>query len=122
MSLEEIPMPRLRDALRVLPCLLLIGAAASAQPATGFAEAPPKGPYSDVDDLHAVLETLKIGRSVLAGCSNGSRLAVDYTLAHPDRVEALVLVGPLVSGLPYSETSPSRRARRKVADQRIPIG
>jgi len=64
---------------------------------------PPKGAYSDVDDLHAVLETLKVGRAVLVGCSNGSRLAVDYTLAHPDRVEALVLVGPVVSGLPYSE-------------------
>ena len=64
---------------------------------------PPTGPYSDVDDLHAVLETLKAGRAVLVGCSNGSRLAVDYTLAHPDRVEALVLVGPVVSGLPYSE-------------------
>ncbi len=64
---------------------------------------PPKGPYSDVDDLHAVLETLKVGRAVLVGCSNGSKLAVDYTLAHPDRVEALVLVGPVVSGLPYSE-------------------
>src|SRR5436309_5054018 len=63
----------------------------------------PKGPYSDVDDLQAVFETLKIGRAVLVGCSNGSRLAVDYTLAHPDRVEALVLVGPVVSGLPYSE-------------------
>ncbi len=65
--------------------------------------APPKGPYSDVDDLQAIVETLKVGRAVLVGCSNGSRLAVDYTLAHPDRVEALVLVGPVVSGLPYSE-------------------
>ena len=65
--------------------------------------AVPKGPYSDVDDLHAVFESLKIGRAVLAGCSNGSRLAVDYTLAHPERVEALVLVGPVVSGLSYSE-------------------
>ena len=64
---------------------------------------PPKGPYSDVDDLHAIFETLKVGRAVLVGCSNGSKLAVDYTLAHPDRVEALVLVGPVVSGLPYSE-------------------
>jgi len=64
---------------------------------------PPKGPYSDVDDLNAILETLRIGRAVLVGCSNGSRLAVDYTLAHPDRVEALVLVGPVISGLPYSE-------------------
>ncbi len=64
---------------------------------------PPKGPYSDVDDLQAVFATLKVGRAVLVGCSNGSRLAVDYTLAHPDQVEALVLVGPVISGLPYSE-------------------
>jgi pimeloyl-ACP methyl ester carboxylesterase len=68
----------------------------------GRSEAP-KGPYSDVDDLNAVFETLRIGRAALVGCSNGSKLAVDYTLAHPDRVEALVLVGPVLSGLPYSE-------------------
>jgi pimeloyl-ACP methyl ester carboxylesterase len=68
----------------------------------GRSEAP-KGPYSDVKDLQALFATLQIGRAVLVGCSNGSRLAVDYTLAHPDRVVALVLVGPVVSGLPYSE-------------------
>jgi pimeloyl-ACP methyl ester carboxylesterase len=151
-------MPNLRDALLALPCLLLMAAAASAEPATGFVDAPgggrlwyeakgqgspvvllhdglvssagwdgpfdslsqsfrvirydrrgfgrseaPKGPYSDVDDLNAVFEALRIGRATLVGCSNGSKLAVDYTLAHPDRVEALVLVGPVISGLPYSE-------------------
>lgn len=62
-----------------------------------------KQAFSDVDDLHAVLETLKIDRAVLVGCSNGAKLAVDYTLAHPERVGSLVLVGPVVSGLPYSE-------------------
>ena len=151
-------MPNLRDALLALPCLLLMAAAASAETATGFVDAPgggrlwyeakgtgapivflhdglvssagwegpfdslsqsfrvirydrrgfgrsepPKGPYSDIDDLQAVFETLKIGRAALVGCSNGSKLAVDYTLAHPDKVEALVLVGPVISGLPHSE-------------------
>lgn len=62
-----------------------------------------KEPFSDVDDLHAVLESLKIERAALVGCSNGAKLAVDYALAHPDRVGSLVLVGPVVSGLPYSE-------------------
>src|SRR5947209_4733508 len=62
-----------------------------------------KEPYSDVEDLQAVFDALKLGRAALAGCSNGSKLAVDYTLAHPDRVEALFLVGPVISGLPYSE-------------------
>ena len=64
---------------------------------------PPKGPYSDVDDLHTFFESLKISRAILVGCSNGAKRAVDYTLAHPDRVQALVLIGPVVSGLPYSE-------------------
>ncbi|HEX4961735.1 MAG TPA: alpha/beta fold hydrolase [Thermoanaerobaculia bacterium] len=62
-----------------------------------------KDPFSDVDDLQAVFEALKIGRAALVGCSNGSKLAVDYTLAHPERVEALFLIGPVISGLPYSE-------------------
>ncbi|HEX9944228.1 MAG TPA: alpha/beta fold hydrolase [Thermoanaerobaculia bacterium] len=75
---------------------------------------PPKGPYSDIDDLHAVFEALKIARAVVVGCSSGGRLAVDYALAHPDRVEALVLVGPVVSGLPYSE----HFLRRTIANYR----
>jgi pimeloyl-ACP methyl ester carboxylesterase len=62
-----------------------------------------KEPYSDVEDLQAVFDALKIGRAALVGCSNGSKLAVDYTLAHPDRVESLFLIGPVVSGPPYSE-------------------
>ncbi|MEA2602920.1 MAG: hypothetical protein QOF89_3912 [Acidobacteriota bacterium] len=68
----------------------------------GRSEAP-KEPYSDVEDLQAVFDALKIGHAALVGCSNGSKLAVDYTLTHPDRVESLFLVGPVVSGLPYSE-------------------
>jgi pimeloyl-ACP methyl ester carboxylesterase len=68
----------------------------------GRSEAP-KEPWSDVDDLHALFESLKLGRALLIGCSYGGSLAVDYALAHPDRLEGLVLVGPVVSGLPYSQ-------------------
>lgn len=60
-------------------------------------------PYSHLDDLAAFLDALKIDRAVLVGCDNGARLALDYALAHPDRVSALVLSGPVVSGLPFSE-------------------
>jgi pimeloyl-ACP methyl ester carboxylesterase len=62
-----------------------------------------KEPWSDVDDLDALFESLKLDRALLIGCSYGGSLAVDYTLARPDRVEGLVLVGPVVSGLPYSQ-------------------
>ncbi|HKV11599.1 MAG TPA: alpha/beta fold hydrolase, partial [Thermoanaerobaculia bacterium] len=64
---------------------------------------PAKAPYSDVDDLAAVFDALKIPRAILVGCSYGGSLAVDFALAHPDRVEGLVLTGPVVSGLPYSQ-------------------
>lgn len=60
-------------------------------------------PYSHLDDLAAFLDALKIDRAVLVGCDNGAKLALDYALAHPDRVSALVLSGPVVSGLPFSD-------------------
>ena len=64
---------------------------------------PAKAPYSDIDDLAAVFDTLKIPKAILVACSYGGSLAVDFALAHPDRVEGLVLVGPVVTGLPYSQ-------------------
>jgi pimeloyl-ACP methyl ester carboxylesterase len=64
---------------------------------------PPQAAFSDVEDLDAVFVSLKIDRAVLVGCSSGAQTSVDYALAHPERVEALVLVGPVVSGMGYSE-------------------
>lgn len=64
---------------------------------------PPQAPFSDVADLAAVFDRLMLGRAVLVGCSGGGQLAVDFALVYPDRVEALVLAGPVVSGLRYSE-------------------
>jgi len=62
----------------------------------------PTTPYSNLADLHALAEHLKLGRAVFVGSSSGGGLAIDYALAYPDRVEALVLVGPVVGGLGYS--------------------
>lgn len=58
--------------------------------------------YSPLDDLAAVMRAASIGHAVLIGSSSGGGLAVDFTLAHPEAVDRLVLVGPSVSGLPYS--------------------
>ncbi|UCG51198.1 MAG: alpha/beta hydrolase [Candidatus Latescibacterota bacterium] len=62
----------------------------------------PTAAYSNVADLHALIEHLGLKRVVLMGSSSGGGLAIDYTLAHSDRVEALILVGPVVGGLGYS--------------------
>jgi 3-oxoadipate enol-lactonase len=56
-------------------------------------------PYSDADDLLAILDKLGIPRATLIGCSNGGRIAIDFAIARPDRVSRLVLVAPVVGGL-----------------------
>jgi pimeloyl-ACP methyl ester carboxylesterase len=41
--------------------------------------------------------------AVVVGASAGGGIAVDFTLAHPKAVDRLVLVGPSISGLHYSQ-------------------
>lgn len=59
--------------------------------------------YSETDDLATLLHHLKVSRTVLVGSSHGGELSIDFTLAHPEIVERLVLVGPVVSGMPFSQ-------------------
>lgn len=59
--------------------------------------------YSNVNDLHVLLEHLNIKRTSLMGVSAGGMVALDFTLAHPDRVDALVLIGSAISGFEISE-------------------
>jgi pimeloyl-ACP methyl ester carboxylesterase len=69
----------------------------------GFGETPALDEaYSQTADLFAVLDHLA-GRgrpAVLVGCSRGGSIAIDAALASPDRVAALVLIAPSVSGAP----------------------
>ena len=64
--------------------------------------------FSSVDDLIAVLDTLVITRAVLIGCSQGGRIALDATLAHPHRVAGLVLVAAAIGGAPDSTAADPR--------------
>lgn len=61
-------------------------------------------PYSAVDDALAVADAVGAERAVWMGCSQGGRIALDVALAHPERVEALVLVAPAVSGAPDDDS------------------
>jgi 3-oxoadipate enol-lactonase len=59
--------------------------------------------YSETDDLLSLLHHLKLSRVALVGSSHGGELSIDFTLAHPEMVQQRVLVGAVVSGMPYSE-------------------
>lgn len=50
-------------------------------------------------DLLAVLDHLHLDRVILMGCSMGGSLALDFTLEHPERVAALVLIAAGISGV-----------------------
>lgn len=58
------------------------------------------GEFADHDDVALVLDSLGIDAAAVVALSYGARVAIDFSLAHPQRVEALVLSGPSVSGRP----------------------
>ena len=60
-------------------------------------------PYSRTDDVAAVMHAAGMAHAMVVGASAGGGIAVDFTLAHPDAVDRLVLVGPSISGLRYSQ-------------------
>lgn len=64
----------------------------------------PTAPFSNVEDLEAVHAAL-LGKqkAAIVGCSAGGGVAIDFTLAHPELVEKLMLVGAVVAGLPGTE-------------------
>jgi pimeloyl-ACP methyl ester carboxylesterase len=51
-------------------------------------------------DLREVLESQEAERPVLCGHSMGCHTVATYALEHPDRVAAVVLIGPVQLGLP----------------------
>ena len=68
----------------------------------------PHEPFSDVSDLHLLLQHLGIGAARLVGVSNGGKVALEFALEHPRMVEAMVLVGPGLSGYHPSEEKKRR--------------
>lgn len=59
--------------------------------------------YSDRQDLYELIKFLGIGSAYLMGVSGGGSLAIDFTLEHPEMVDALIPVTAGVSGFRPSE-------------------
>jgi pimeloyl-ACP methyl ester carboxylesterase len=62
--------------------------------------------WSPAGDAVAVLDAYDVDRAVVVGSSMGGRTSIDLALSHPERVRALVLIGPAVSGAPEPTYEP----------------
>ena len=70
----------------------------------GYGKSPnSQAPFTQVEDLNQIFIQLKIDKATLFGMSAGGGLVIDFTLKHPEKVNALVLVGAVVSGFGYTD-------------------
>jgi pimeloyl-ACP methyl ester carboxylesterase len=85
----------------------------------GFGESElPAEAWSPVADVLALMDALRLREAPhLVGCSIGGRLAIDFTLEHPERVSKLVLVGAGVGGQTFDELDNSIYAEVEVAEK-----
>lgn len=82
-------------------------------PGYGRSEAATE-PYTPEDDLDAVLDHAGAEQATLVGCSMGGMIVINYTLAHPDRVVALVAAAAGVSGFPWQPTPWQRQLEEEL--------
>jgi pimeloyl-ACP methyl ester carboxylesterase len=63
--------------------------------------------WSPIEDALTVMDVVGLTCPVLVGCSMGGGYAIDFTLAHPERVAGLVLIAAAVRGAPDVELEPN---------------
>jgi pimeloyl-ACP methyl ester carboxylesterase len=72
--------------------------------------------WSGVDDAVAVLDAYGADSAVVVGCSMGGRVSLHLALTHPERVRALVLIAPAISGGPGHVYEPEVEALGEQAE------
>lgn len=73
----------------------------------GLSKAP-AGTYSHHEDLKRLLDGLEVEKAAIMGLSLGGYIAIDFALACPDRVGALVLAAPGLTGYKF-ESEPLKK-------------
>jgi 3-oxoadipate enol-lactonase len=63
---------------------------------------PASSSFSPTEDLAKMLAHLKVQHAVVVGSSSGGALALDFAIAHPEMVDGLFLIGPVLHGMEYS--------------------
>jgi 3-oxoadipate enol-lactonase len=84
----------------------------------GFGKSPAStNVLAGEDDLAALLRFLGVRKAFVVGLSLGGRVAIDFALAHPDMVDAIVPVAPGLSGFHFSD-DPSMMESSRAAQRR----
>jgi len=86
----------------------------------GRSELPTQS-YSSTEDLQKLLTYLKVEHAVIVGSSSGGALAIDFAIAHPEMVDGLFLIGPVLHGMEFSEQFRERARRNNEPMQRDDI-
>ena len=71
----------------------------------------PSSPYSDADDLTALLDELGMEEAALVGISSAGGFALEYSLEVPERSLTVIASAPFVPGFELSDAMASRVAR-----------
>jgi 3-oxoadipate enol-lactonase len=72
---------------------------------------PAKAKFVPEDDVLKIMRQTHVDRAIIVGNSSGAGLALDFTLAHREMVEALFLIGPVVHGMASSDYFNERGSR-----------
>jgi len=72
---------------------------------------PATSPFSPVEDLAKLLRHLKVEHALIAGSSSGGALAIDFAIKHPEMVDGLFLIGPVLHGMEFSAAFRDRANR-----------
>ena len=81
----------------------------------------PTRSYSSTEDLRKLLTHLKVQHAVIVGSSSGGALAIDFAITHPEMVDGLFLIGPVLHGMSFTEYFQERAARNNEPIQRDDI-
>lgn len=70
-----------------------------------------KAQFVPEDDLVKVMHQVHMEHAFIVGCSSGGGLALDFAVAHPAMADGLLLIGPVVHGMPSTPYFNSRGAK-----------
>jgi len=79
----------------------------------------PADEYAFHEDVRGLLDVLNVGQAHIVGLSMGGKVAIDFALAYPERVSALIPVASALSGYRFSEDTMGRIVE---ADDRLEAG